>query len=215
MRILPILVTLLVVSISNTSLAELIFKKAGDQVIITSKLERDDHYRFTEFMENNKDIKTVILRNFPGGLYFEMDFIGDYIFENKLNTAVSGYCYSACAVIFLHGKKRQFTRDFSEQITNIGFNPSAIKPALFLFAIGALKKVGVADQLAPFVDQVYIGDGAIDSAMAVLVFYAFSIQIYCDFSGYTDMALALGFLLQVNLPLNFNSPYAATSIRDF
>ena len=57
MRILPILVTLLVVSISNTSLAELIFKKAGDQVIITSKLEKDDHYRFTEFMENNKDIK--------------------------------------------------------------------------------------------------------------------------------------------------------------
>ena len=86
-------------------------------------------------------------------------------------------------------------REFMPQIKNIGFNASAIKPALFLFAIGALKKVGVADQLAPVVDKIYSGGGVIDSAMAVLVFYAFSIQIYCDFSGYTDMALALGILL--------------------
>jgi len=48
-----------------------------------------------------------------------------------------------------------------------------------------------------------------------LAFYAFTVQIYCDFSGYTDMALALGILLNVNFPLNFNSPYAAASIRDF
>ena len=106
-------------------------------------------------------------------------------------------------------------RELMPQLSKIEFDSAAVKPALFLFAIGALKKVGVADQLAPIVDQIYSGDAPIDSAMAVLVFYAFSIQIYCDFSGYTDMALALGLLLKVNLPLNFNSPYTATSIRDF
>jgi alginate O-acetyltransferase complex protein AlgI len=106
-------------------------------------------------------------------------------------------------------------KELIPQLARLEFDSAAIKPALLLFAIGALKKVGVADQLGPVVDQVYSGDMQIDSVMSILVFYAFSIQIYCDFSGYTDMALALGILLKVNLPLNFNSPYSATSIRDF
>lgn len=106
-------------------------------------------------------------------------------------------------------------RELMPQIAGIRFTPSALKLALFLFAIGAMKKVGVADQLAPIVDQIYSGEGPIDRTQALIAFYAFSVQIYCDFSGYTDMALALGFLLGVEFPLNFNSPYAATSIRDF
>ena len=105
-------------------------------------------------------------------------------------------------------------KELIPQLARLEFDSAAIKPALLLFAIGALKKVGVADQLGPVVDQVYSGDMQIDSVMSILVFYAFSIQIYCDFSGYTDMALALGILLKVNLPLNFNSPYKATNIKD-
>ncbi len=106
-------------------------------------------------------------------------------------------------------------RELMPQITQIRFNPSTLKVALFLFAIGAMKKVGVADQLAPVVDQIYTSDTPINQTEALLAFYAFAVQIYCDFSGYTDMALALGLLLHVEFPMNFNSPYAAVSIRDF
>jgi len=101
------------------------------------------------------------------------------------------------------------------QISRIRLVPSEIKFALLLFAIGIVKKVGVADQLAPVVDQIYSGDAPLDFATSLVAFYAFSVQIYCDFSGYTDMALGLGLLLGVRLPLNFNKPYCATSIRDF
>jgi alginate O-acetyltransferase complex protein AlgI len=101
------------------------------------------------------------------------------------------------------------------QITGITLNPRAFKLAFLLFALGAFKKVGVADQLAPFVDQVYSGAGPVSSPDAIMALYAFSVQIYCDFSGYTDMALALGVLLNVNLPENFHSPYMAASIREF
>lgn len=101
------------------------------------------------------------------------------------------------------------------QITRISLNPRALKVAFLLFALGAFKKVGIADQVAPFVDQVYSGTGPVSSPDAVMALYAFSVQIYCDFSGYTDMALALGFLLNVSLPENFHSPYMAASIREF
>jgi alginate O-acetyltransferase complex protein AlgI len=90
-----------------------------------------------------------------------------------------------------------------------------IKLFCLLFAIGAFKKVGVADQLAPFVDNAYTHVDEVDQLTALIAIYAFSIQIYCDFSGYTDMALALAALLNVTLPINFFSPYGATSIRDF
>jgi alginate O-acetyltransferase complex protein AlgI len=101
------------------------------------------------------------------------------------------------------------------QITGITLNPRAFKLAFLLFALGAFKKVGIADQVAPFVDKIYSGAGPVNSPDAVMALYAFSVQIYCDFSGYTDMALALGFLLNVSLPENFHSPYMAASIREF
>ena len=101
------------------------------------------------------------------------------------------------------------------QITRIRIDLPRVKFALFLFAIGALKKVGVADQLAPVVDGIYNGEAIVTLPEAVLAFYAFAIQIYCDFSGYTDMALATAFALNVALPPNFARPYMARSIREF
>ena len=102
-----------------------------------------------------------------------------------------------------------------EQIKSIRINRDALNLALLLFAIGAVKKVGVADQIAPYVDRLYSSDSLVTWPEAVLVFYGFTVQIYCDFSGYTDMALALAVLLNVKMPENFNRPYLATSISDF
>ena len=88
-------------------------------------------------------------------------------------------------------------------------------PALAIFSLGLVKKVVFADQIGEFVDAVYAQPGAPNAAAALLAIYGFSVQIYCDFSGYTDMALGLALMLGIKLPNNFFRPYAADSIIDF
>ncbi len=85
------------------------------------------------------------------------------------------------------------------------------------FLIGLFKKVVLADGIQPYVGPVFEADPAYPlSAMeawgGVL---AYTLQIYFDFSGYSDMAIGLAKICNVDLPLNFNSPYKATSITDF
>ena len=90
-----------------------------------------------------------------------------------------------------------------------------VKRALVLIAFGYVKKLVFADNLALIVDPVFdhpAAHGFWDSLLAV---YAFAFQIYCDFSGYTDIAIGCALLLGIRFPQNFNYPYAAQSIQDF
>ncbi len=86
--------------------------------------------------------------------------------------------------------------------------------AIAIFSIGLIKKLVFADSIAAVVDAAYAKD-ALSSPEALLAIYGFSAQIYCDFSGYTDMAIGLAMLLGVRLPNNFSRPYAAVSLIDF
>jgi alginate O-acetyltransferase complex protein AlgI len=89
-------------------------------------------------------------------------------------------------------------------------------PGLFLVASGLVKKTVVADELARrVVDPVFNDPAAHTGAEVLLAIYGFAAQIYCDFSGYTDMALGLALLLGFVLPQNFNRPYLALSLQDF
>jgi alginate O-acetyltransferase complex protein AlgI len=85
-----------------------------------------------------------------------------------------------------------------------------------IFTIGLVKKLVFADQIAEVVDAIYRQSGATPGApAALLAIYGFAVQIYCDFSGYTDMAIGLALMLDVRLPNNFLRPYVADSIVDF
>jgi alginate O-acetyltransferase complex protein AlgI len=84
-----------------------------------------------------------------------------------------------------------------------------------LFLWGMFKKVVVADRLATFVDPVYNDVHAYHGLSLVAATYLFALQIYFDFSGYTDMALGIARCFNIRLTQNFNSPYLATSIADF
>ncbi len=86
-----------------------------------------------------------------------------------------------------------------------------------LFGIGLVKKVLIADSMAVYANNFYqqINSSTVDSFSAWMGTMAYSFQLYFDFSGYSDMALGLGLLFGVTLPINFNSPYKATSIIDF
>jgi alginate O-acetyltransferase complex protein AlgI len=85
---------------------------------------------------------------------------------------------------------------------------------LAIFTIGLVKKLVFADQIAAVVDAAYKAD-VLSAPQAWLAIYGFSMQIYCDFSGYTDMAIGLALVIGIRLPNNFLRPYGAYSLIDF
>jgi alginate O-acetyltransferase complex protein AlgI len=85
----------------------------------------------------------------------------------------------------------------------------------YLILWGLLKKVVVADNLAPIVSDLFGRWETVDGGLALLAIYAFAFQIYADFSGYTDIARGVAKFLGFELTLNFNLPYFATSPKDF
>lgn len=84
-----------------------------------------------------------------------------------------------------------------------------------LFALGALKKVVIADRLGYAVDSVYKAVGQYSGFSLMMTAVAYSVQIYCDFSGYSDMAIAVAYILGFDLPDNFNLPYIAKNSSEF
>ncbi|MEE4196373.1 MAG: MBOAT family O-acyltransferase [Bacteroidales bacterium] len=88
--------------------------------------------------------------------------------------------------------------------------------AVFLILSGLLKKMLISDYISiNFVDRVFESPGSFTGFENLMAVYGYSIQIYCDFSGYTDIAIGIALLLGFRLPVNFNSPYKALNITDF
>jgi alginate O-acetyltransferase complex protein AlgI len=92
----------------------------------------------------------------------------------------------------------------------------AVGAGVVLIAIGLIKKVAIADYLArEVVDPVFGVPEAYAAPDVALAAYAYAAQIYCDFSGYTDIAIGVALLMGFVFPQNFNNPYRALSFRDF
>ena len=90
-----------------------------------------------------------------------------------------------------------------------------ILKGLVLFIIGFIKKVFFADQLSLIVDSGYLNYESLNFLESWLTSLAFTFQIYFDFSGYVDMALGCALMLNIILPINFNSPYKAHNMIHF
>jgi D-alanyl-lipoteichoic acid acyltransferase DltB (MBOAT superfamily) len=108
-------------------------------------------------------------------------------------------------------------REFLPQLTSPR-DPErvAVSSGLFLIGMGLVKKVVLADYLGrTIVDPVFGVPQAYHAPDVLLAAYAYAAQIYCDFSGYTDIAIGLALMLGFVFPQNFNSPYRATGFRDF
>lgn len=86
---------------------------------------------------------------------------------------------------------------------------------LKLMLWGYLKKVVIADTISPYVDLVFANPFSYRGFDFIIAIFFFSIQIYCDFSGYSDIAIGVAKLLGVNLMTNFRSPYFSASIKEF
>ena len=95
------------------------------------------------------------------------------------------------------------------------FNWKNFCEGLFQFITGLFKKVFIADIVAVWANNGYANCEGISAIASWVVILSYTFQIYYDFSGYTDMALGIGKMLNIYLPQNFNNPYSATSIEDF
>jgi alginate O-acetyltransferase complex protein AlgI len=94
-------------------------------------------------------------------------------------------------------------------------NPDNVAAGLFVFVIGLFKKVVLADSFFRWADAGFSYSHPLSLAGGWIAALAFTFQLYFDFSGYTDMAIGAGLMLNINLPQNFNAPFRALSISDF
>src|SRR5215472_15767004 len=105
---------------------------------------------------------------------------------------------------------------FLPQLARPSAEPIAVGPALLLILGGLFKKVVIANYLATgLVDPVFAAPTSYGGPDLLLATYAYAVQIYCDFSAYSDMAIALAALLGFRFPANFNQPYRAQRLREF
>ena len=99
---------------------------------------------------------------------------------------------------------------------NYSLSQREFSHAVFLILKGLIKKIIISDFIAVnFIDRIFDLPTAYSGFENLMAVYGYGLQIYCDFSGYTDIAIGLGLLLGFRLPFNFNSPYKASGIADF
>ena len=91
----------------------------------------------------------------------------------------------------------------------------AVRASVALFLVGFFKKACVSDNIAPYVDLIFADPSAYTAHSVIAGVLLYGIQIYCDFSGYSDMAIATAGLLGYKFPPNFNSPYLSRDIQIF
>jgi D-alanyl-lipoteichoic acid acyltransferase DltB (MBOAT superfamily) len=119
----------------------------------------------------------------------------------------------------LHHKEMmpQFGREESPELParRFSLHPDDVSLGLTWFLMGLTKKVLIADKLAPTANLAFAHAGFLDAANAWTGLIVYSMQLYFDFSGYSDMALGLARIFSIRFPLNFDSPYKATSVTEY
>ena len=102
-----------------------------------------------------------------------------------------------------------------QQAGNRRVDSGHVSAGLYVLAMGLFKKVIMADSLAHWVSFGFNAPAELGLLEGWIVSLAYSLQLYFDFSGYTDMATGTALMFNIRLPANFNSPYKAASIQDF
>ena len=101
------------------------------------------------------------------------------------------------------------------ETVNKGISPEQLAPSIVLFSIGLFKKVVIADSFAIIADIGYASASTLSTVMAWVISLSYTMQLYYDFSGYSDMAIAIAMALGIKIPINFNSPYKSKSVVEF
>ncbi len=116
---------------------------------------------------------------------------------------------------FLPQLREKVQQKAATRIRLIIIDNANLKLGITIMAFGFFKKMFVADNVSPMVNEIFSYPFGLESFTIILGAIGFGIQIYCDFSGYSDIAIGAALILGFKLPVNFNKPYFATSPSDF
>ena len=117
---------------------------------------------------------------------------------------------------FLPQLREKFNEsDTSQKLKLFVIKNQNLKFGITLMSLGFFKKLFFADNIGPLVNNIFSNPIGMESFSIMLGALAFGVQIYCDFSGYSDIAIGAAALLGLKIPLNFNKPFFATSPSDF
>jgi alginate O-acetyltransferase complex protein AlgI len=141
------------------------------------------------------------------------------IFRRRVEPTRSVLEYTTFVALFPHliaGPIVRFT-DLGPQLKRLAprLTSDAAARGLFFLSCGLVKKLLIADQLNPYVDRLYGHHAHLGLLSGWAAAVGYSLQLYFDFSGYSDMAVGLAWLLRFRFPQNFNSPFKAVNISDF
>lgn len=178
-------------------------------------------FKYTGFFASVIRLEDPVTLMLPVGISFytfqTMAYVLD-VYRGRIN-AERHFGYYALFVTFfpqlVAGPIERPERLIPQLRSERKLSPELCKTGGKLLLTGYFKKVVVADTLAPLVDAVFAEPGAASGPGVILATVLFGIQIYCDFSGYTDIARGSARLLGVELTENFDRPYSAMSVRDF
>jgi D-alanyl-lipoteichoic acid acyltransferase DltB (MBOAT superfamily) len=139
---------------------------------------------------------------YKGNMHVEKDVVQFLLFVSFFPQLVAGPIERATNLLDQFKKEQHFSTD-------------SLLAGSKLILWGLFKKVVIADRLASYVQQIYATPETYGGSTLFLATFFFAFQIYCDFSGYSDIAIGSAHILGFKLMQNFNLPYLATSIKDF
>jgi len=200
-------------------------------VSITASLGLLAYFKYTNFLidatcstahllglETTRPVFQVVL---PLGISFytfeTISYVVD-VYRGRLKAERNFLDYALFLMFFPHLIAGPIVRPghFLPQVKRIKYlNWYRVHLGMQLFLLGLIKKAVIADQLANLVDPVFASPGAYSSGTLWVAVLCYAVQIYCDFSGYSDMAIGTAHALGFHLPENFNMPYFAVNIADF
>jgi alginate O-acetyltransferase complex protein AlgI len=141
------------------------------------------------------------------------------VYRRQVKPAKSAIHYAAFVAMFPHLIAGPIVRysAIEDQLANLHrrLTWELAASGLFFFACGMVKKLLIADNLAPHVDKLFNAHSSLGLVSGWAAAVGYSLQLYFDFSGYSDMAVGLAFLLGFRFPQNFDSPFKSVSISDF
>ena len=170
------------------------------------------------FLNTHFSVREVVV---PLGISFitfqQIDFLVNVYKNTSENLCLDEY--AAGIVLFPHLTQGPIfdSKSFIPMIRVLSpkINWDNMAMGITVFAMGLAKKTLLADLYGPLVNVVYADLSKLNLISAIYVSLAYSLQIYFDFSGYCDMAMGIGMLLNIEIPINFNSPYKARNILEF
>jgi alginate O-acetyltransferase complex protein AlgI len=158
----------------------------------------------------------------PAGISFytfqSISYMAD-VYQERAEPETNFWEYAAFISFFPHLLAGPITRhnQLIPQLKDLAKNGARLRweNGLLLFSIGLIKKVVIADPIARMIDPMIAGIDTAGAARAWLAIFGYAMQLYFDFSAYSDMAIGLGRIIGIELPQNFNSPFRSLNPSEF